>query len=167
MIWRLPYPSNYVILNSLFYINKKIFNWSGNQSKMTETHVSQCSLQLIHPSTKARTCKQPRCPSTNEWIKKLWCIYTMEYYSAIKRNTYEPILMRWMILEPIIQSEVSQKEKKKSYINAYTWNLEKWYWWTYLQGRNRDSAIEWTCGYNGGRSREDELRALKHIYYQM
>ena len=80
---------------------------------MTETHVSQCSLQLIHPSTKARTCKQPRCPSTNEWIKKLWCIYTMEYYSAIKRNTYEPILMRWMILEPIIQSEVSQKLKMK------------------------------------------------------
>ena len=63
--------------------------------------------------TKARKWKQPRCPSTNEWIKKLWCICTMEYYSAIKRNTYEPILMRWMILEPITQSEVSQKLKMK------------------------------------------------------
>ena len=52
----------------------------------------------------ARTWKQPRCPSTDEWINKLWCIYTMEYYSAIKRNTFESILMRWMNLEPIIQS---------------------------------------------------------------
>ena len=50
---------------------------------------------------------------------------TTEHYSAIKRNAFESVLMRWMNLEPIIQSEVSQKEKKKSYINAYTWNLEK------------------------------------------
>ena len=53
--------------------------------------------------------KQPRCPSTDEWIKKLWYIYTMDYYSAIKRNTFESVLMRWMNLEPIIQSEVSQR----------------------------------------------------------
>ena len=56
------------------------------------------------------TWKQPRCPSTDEWIKKLWYIYTMEYYSAIKRHTFESVLMRWMNLEPIIQSEVSQKK---------------------------------------------------------
>ena len=55
----------------------------------------------------ARTWKQPRCPSADEWIRKLWCIYTMEYYSAIKKNTIESVLMRWMKLEPIIQSEVS------------------------------------------------------------
>ena len=61
----------------------------------------------------ARTWKQPGCPSTDEWIKKLWYIYTMEYYSAIKRNTFESVLMRWMNPEPIIQSEVSQKEKDK------------------------------------------------------
>ena len=61
--------------------------------------------------TIARTWKQPRCPSTEKWIKRLWYIYTMEYYSAIKRNTSESVLMRWMNLEPIIQSEVSQKEK--------------------------------------------------------
>ena len=59
----------------------------------------------------ARTRKQPRYPSTEEWIKKWWYIYTMDYYSAIKRNTFESILMRWMNLEPIIQSEVSQKKK--------------------------------------------------------
>ena len=61
--------------------------------------------------TIARTWKQPRCPSTDEWIKKLWYIYTMEYYSAIKRNIFESVLIRWMNLEPITQSEVSQKEK--------------------------------------------------------
>ena len=59
----------------------------------------------------ARTWKQPSCPSADEWIRKLWYIYTMEYYSAIKKNTMESVLMRWMKPEPIIQSEVSQKEK--------------------------------------------------------
>ena len=60
----------------------------------------------------ARTWKQPRCPSGDEWIRKLWYIYTMEYYSAIKKNTFESVLMRWMKLEPIMQTEVSQKEKQ-------------------------------------------------------
>ena len=59
----------------------------------------------------ARTWKQPRCQIADEWIKKQWYIYTMEYYSAIKKNTFESVLMRWMKLEPIKQSEVSQKEK--------------------------------------------------------
>ena len=58
-----------------------------------------------------RTWKQPRCPSEDEWIRKLWYIYTMEYYSGIKKNTFESVLMRWMKLEPIILSEISQKEK--------------------------------------------------------
>ena len=61
--------------------------------------------------TIARIWKQPRCPSTDEWIKKLWYIYTMEYYSALKRNAFESVLMRWMNLEPIIQSEVSERER--------------------------------------------------------
>ena len=63
--------------------------------------------------TIARTQKQSRCPLTDEWIKKLWYIYTMEYYSAIKRNTSKSVLMSWMNLEPIIQSKGSQKEKDK------------------------------------------------------
>ena len=61
--------------------------------------------------TIARIWKQPRCLLADEWIRKLWYIYTMEHYSAIKKNTLESVLMRWMKLEPIIQSEVSQKEK--------------------------------------------------------
>ena len=52
--------------------------------------------------TIARTWKQPRCPSANKWIRKLWYIHTTEYYSAIKKNAFEPALMRWMNLEPII-----------------------------------------------------------------
>ena len=60
--------------------------------------------------------KATRCPSTDEWIKKLWYICTMEYYSAIKRNVFESVLMKWMNLESIIQREVSQKEKDKYHI---------------------------------------------------
>ena len=63
--------------------------------------------------TIARTSKQPKCPSTDEWIKKMWHIYTMEYYSAIKRNEMEVFVVRWMELDSVIQSEVSQKEKNK------------------------------------------------------
>ena len=63
--------------------------------------------------TIARTLKQPKCPSTEEWIKKMWCIYTMEYYSAIKRNKIESFVETWMDLETVMQSGVSQKEKNK------------------------------------------------------
>ena len=77
--------------------------------------------------TIARTWKQPRCPSTDEWINMLCYIYTMEYYSAMKRDAFESVLMRWMNLEPIIQSEVIQKEKDKYHILTLIRNLEKWY----------------------------------------
>ena len=73
--------------------------------------------------TIARTWKQPRCPLTDEWIKKLRYICTMEYYSTIKRNTFESVLMRWMNLEPIIQSEVSQKEKDKYRILTHIYGI--------------------------------------------
>ena len=64
-----------------------------------------------------------KCPSTDEWIKKLWYIYTMDYYSAIKRNAFESVLTRWMNLEPIIQSEVSQKEKDKYCILMHIYGI--------------------------------------------
>ena len=76
--------------------------------------------------TIARTWKQPRCPLADRWVRKLWYIYTMEYYSAIKKNAFESVLMKWMKLEPIIQSEVSQKEKQQYSILTYMWNLERW-----------------------------------------
>ena len=65
--------------------------------------------------TIARIWKHPRCPPTDEWIKKSWYIYTVEYYSAIKKSVFESVLMRWMKLEPIIQSEVSQKNTNTVY----------------------------------------------------
>ena len=73
--------------------------------------------------TIARTWKQPRFPSTDEWIKKLWYIYTMEYYSAIIRDIFEYVLMRWMKLEPIIQSEVCKKEKCKYRILTHIYGI--------------------------------------------
>ena len=73
--------------------------------------------------TIARTWKQSRCPSADKWIRKLWYIYTMEYYSAIKRNAFESILMRWINLEPIIQSEVSQKEKQQYSILMHIYGI--------------------------------------------
>ena len=75
--------------------------------------------------TIARTWKQARCPSTDEWTKKQWYIYTMEYYSTIKRNAFESVLMRWMNLESFIQNEVSQKEKGKYHILPHICRIQK------------------------------------------
>ena len=77
--------------------------------------------------TIAKTWKQPKCPSTDEWIKTMWYIYTSEYYSAIKRNEIGSFVETWVDLETVIQSEVSQKEKNKYRILTHMWNLEKWY----------------------------------------
>ena len=93
----------------------------------------------------ARTWKQPRCPSADEWIRNQWYIYTMEYYSAVKKNTFESVLMRWMKLEPIIQSEVSQKEKTPiQYTNTYIWNLDRWQCRPCMQDSKKDTDV-----YNG------------------
>ena len=70
-----------------------------------------------------RTWKQPRCPLADEWIRNLWYIYTVEYESAIKKNAFESALMRWMKLEPIIQSEVSQKEKHQYSILIHIYGI--------------------------------------------
>ena len=75
--------------------------------------------------TIARTRKQPKCPPTDEWIKKMWHIYTMEYYSAIKRNETELFIERWMDLESVIKCEVSQNEKYKYRMLTYIWDLKK------------------------------------------
>ena len=70
-----------------------------------------------------KSCLQPGCPSADEWIRKPWYIYTMEYYSAVKKNAFESVLMRWMKLEPIIQSEVSQKEKHEYSILMHIYEI--------------------------------------------
>ena len=71
----------------------------------------------------ARTWKQPSFPSADEWIRKLWNIHTVEYYSAIKKNSFESVLMRWLKLEPIIQSEVSQKDKDQYSILTHIYGI--------------------------------------------
>ena len=102
----------------------------------------------------ARTWKQPRCPSADEWIRKLWYIYTMEYYLAIKKNTFESVLMRWMKLEPIIQSEVSQKEKHQYSILIHIYGIRKMVTITlYVRQQKRHRCIEQSfrlCGRGRG-----------------
>ena len=71
----------------------------------------------------ARTWKQPRCPSADEWIRKLWYGYTAEYYLTIKKNAFESVLMRWMNQEPVIQNEVSQKEKHQYSILMHIYGI--------------------------------------------
>ena len=78
---------------------------------------------MAAPFTIARIRKQPRCPLTDKWIKKIWYIYTMEYYSAIKKNEFKSVLVRWMNLEPVIQSEVSQKEENKYSMLPYMYGI--------------------------------------------
>ena len=96
----------------------------GIYPEETKIEKDTCTLMFTAALFKtARTWKQPRCPSTDEWIKKSWYIYTMKYYSAVKRNTSESVPMRWMNLEPIIQSEVSQKEKHKYHILTHIYGI--------------------------------------------
>ena len=78
-----------------------------------DTHIPTFIAALF---TIARSWKQPKCPSTDEWIKKMWYMYRMEYYSALKRNEIGSFVETWMDLETVIQSEVSQKEKNTYHI---------------------------------------------------
>ena len=112
--------------------------------------------------TIARTWKQPRCASTGEWIKKLWHIYIMEYYSAIKRNVFESVLMRWMNLEPIIQNEVSQKEKDKYPLLTHTYmESRKMALMDLFSGQQwRSRHREQTYGHGGG---EERVRCLERV----
>ena len=96
----------------------------GNHTEETRIERDTCTPMFITALfIIARTGKQPRCSPADEWIRKLWYIYTMEYYSAIKMNLFESVLMRWMKQEPIIQSEVSQKEKQQYIILMHRYGI--------------------------------------------
>ena len=118
----------------------------------------------------ARAWKQPRYPSADEWIRKLWYIYIMEYYSAIKRNTFESVLMRWIKLEPIIQNEISQKDKHQYSILTHIYGI-------YKDGNDNPTCKTeketqmyrtdfWTL-WEKARVGWSERTALKHVYYQV
>ena len=86
----------------------------GIYPEKTIIQKESCTTMFIEALfTVPKTWNQPKCPSPDEWIKKMWHIYTMEYYSAIKRNEIESFVETWMDLETVIQGEVSQKEKNK------------------------------------------------------
>ena len=98
----------------------------GIHTEETRTERDTCTPVFIAALfTILRTWKQPRCPLADEQIRKLWYIYTIEYYSTIKKNAFESILMRCMKLEPIIQSEVSQKEKHQYSILMHIYGIQK------------------------------------------
>ena len=134
--------------NNSFFLNHKEWKRMGKPNRFSTTikinfFRDTCTPMFIAVLfTIARTWMQPRCPSTDEWIKELWYIYTMEYYSAIKEWI-------WVHSNEVDESRTyytegnkSEREKQVSYTNAYVWNLERLYWWTYLQVRNRDIDIE-------------------------
>ena len=96
----------------------------GIHTEETRIEGDTCTpMFIIALFTIARTWKQPRCPSADEWIRKLWYIYTKEYYSTIKKNAFESVLMKWMKLEPIKQSELSQKEKHQYSILMHIYGI--------------------------------------------
>ena len=125
----------------------------GIHTKETRSERDTCTLMFIAALfIIARTWKQPRCPSADKWIRKPWYIYTMEYYSAIKKNTFESVLMRWMKLEPIIQSEVSQKDKHQYSILMHIYGFKKMVMITLYAGqKKRHRCIEQTFGLYGRR----------------
>ena len=96
----------------------------GIHTKETRIERDTCTPMFVAALfTVTRTWKQRRCASADEWIRKPWYIYTMECYSAIKKNAFESVLMRWMKLEPIIQSKVSQKEKHQYSILMHIYGI--------------------------------------------
>ena len=123
--------SNIWRLNSTLLNNQQIIEQIKKNQNMLDIHTEEtrserdtCTPMFIAALfIIARTWKQPKWPSADEWIRKLWYIYTMEYYSDIKKNSLESVLMRWMKLEPIIQSEVSQKDKEHYSILTHIYGI--------------------------------------------
>ena len=96
----------------------------GIYPEKTKTQKESCTTMFIAALfTIARIWKEPKCPTRDEWIKNMWHIYTMEYYSAIKRNEIELSVVRWMELESVIRSEVSQKEKNKYHMLTHIYGI--------------------------------------------
>ena len=145
LLFQYMHPSTLPFLRALSKRNNSSYDPAipllGIHTKETRNERDKCPpLCIATLFTIARTWKQPRCLSADEWIRKLWHIYAMECYSAVKKNTFESVLRRWMKLEPIIQNEISQKEKHQKSIlincifniqyiykiNTYIWNLERW-----------------------------------------
>ena len=132
--------------------------YTSKKPELKETACTPLFITALFPI--GRTWKQPRCPSAGERTRKHWCIYTMEYYSAIQKNTLESVLMRWMKLEPIIQSEISQKEKHQYRILTHIYmEFRKMVMITlYARPLKRHRCTEQSFGLCGRRRGWDDLR---------
>ena len=132
----------------------------GIHTEKTRIERDTCTLMFITALfIIARTWKQPRCPSADKWIRKLWYIYTMEYYSAIKKNAFESVLMRWMKLEPILQSELSRKKNTNTIYQCIYREFRKMVTMTLLvRQQKRYRCKEQTFGLCGRRRGWDDLR---------
>ena len=108
-------PSPSLLCPQAHYLYLHVYSCPG--------HRFICTIFLDSTYTAARTRKQPKCPMTDEWIKKMWCIFMMEYYSAIKRSETGPSVEMWVDLQSVIQSEVSQKEKSKYGPSMFSWTF--------------------------------------------
>ena len=109
--WELPYDPAIPLL--------------GIHTEETRIERDTCTPMFITALfTIARTWKQPRCPLADEWIRKLWHTYTMEYYSAVKKNAFESVLVKWMKLESIIEWSKLERKTPIQYINTYVWNFK-------------------------------------------
>ena len=132
----------------------------GIHPEETRNERDTCTPKLIAALfTTAKTWKQPTCPSADEWIRKLWYIYTMDYYSIIKKSEFESVLMRWMNLEPIIQSEVSQKENTNTVYSCIYIEFRKMVSMTlYARQQKRHRCKEQSFGLCGRRRGWEDLR---------
>ena len=141
------------------------YTYTLRKPKFKQTHVSQCSLQHYLQQWKHYIWKQRGCASTDAWLKKMWYIYTMEYYSAIKRNTFQSVLMRWMNLEPIIQSEVSQKGKDKYHILTHIYGIQKNGTEEFIYGAAMEKQTQGT-DMDMGR-REERARCMEGVMWKL
>ena len=127
------------------------------KESIIERHMSP--LFIVALFTIARTWKQPKWPFTNEWIKKLWYIYTMKHYSVMKRNEFDSVLVRWMNLEPITQSEVNKKDKYHILTYIYMKSIKMVLMNPFAGQQWRLTNTEQTCGHGReGRRGWDKLR---------
>ena len=125
MLVSTKFKKQYLIETAIWPSNPTV----GIHTKETRIERDTCTPMFIAALfIIARTWKQHRCPLADKWIRKLWYIYTMEYYLAIKKNTFESVLMWWMKLEPIIHSEISQKEKHQYSILMHIYELRRRQW---------------------------------------
>ena len=137
--------------------------------QLNKTNASHCSLQHYLQQLEHGSMSMPMDVhlSTDEWIKKSCYIYTMEYYSAIKRNAFESVLMRWMNLKPIIQSEVSQKEKDEYHILTHIFGIQKNGSEEFIYRAAMEKQTQrpdlWTQGEGGG----ERVRCMEKVTWKL